>query len=48
MGRKKIYGNTIRQMEVEEITKQCRDCIEDFKDLMDEIHEPTDEDLENI
>ena len=48
MGRKKIYGKTIRQMEVEEIAKQCRDCIEDFKDLMNEIHEPTDEDLENI
>ena len=48
MGRKKIYGKTIRQMEIEEIAKQCRNCIEDFKDLMDEIHEPTDKDLENI
>lgn len=48
MGRKKTYNKTIRQMELGEIVKTCRDCIEDFKDLRDEIREVTDEDLENI
>ena len=48
MGRKKIYGKTIRQMELGEIVKACRDCIEDFKDLRDEIRELNDNDLDKI
>lgn len=48
MGRKKIHGKTIRQMELGEIVKACRDCIENFKDLRDEIREITDTDLTKI
>lgn len=48
MGRKKIYGNTIRQMDLGEILKVCKDCIEDMKVLKDEIRELNDKDLEDI
>jgi len=48
MGHKKIYGKTIRQMELDEIVKQCRDCIENAKNLRDEIRPLNDNDLNNI
>ena len=48
MGRQKNYGKTIRQMELGEIVRECRNCIEDFKRLMDEIRETTYEDLNEI
>lgn len=48
MGRSKKYTKTIRTMELGEIVNVCRDCIEDFKDLRDEIRELNDKDLEEI
>lgn len=45
MDRNKIYHKTIRQMKLNEIVKQCQDCIEEFKNLKDEIREPNDTDI---
>lgn len=48
LGRQKTWGKTIRSMEIWEIVKACQDCIEDFKDLRDEIRELNENDLNKI
>lgn len=48
LGRKNICSKTIRSMEIGEIIKACRDCIEDFKDLRDDIRELNENDLNKI
>ena len=48
MGRSKKYTKTIRTMELGEIVKVCRECIENMKDLRDQIRELNDQDLEEI
>ena len=44
----KCIGRRIRGSEIETIVCLCNKCIEDLKDLMDAIHEPTDEDIDKI
>ena len=44
----KYIGSTIRSMSLEETVHVCIDCIENMKDLKDEIRELNDNDLENI
>ena len=38
----------IRGSEIENIVCLCNKCIEDLKNFMDVIHEPTDEDIDKI
>ncbi len=35
----------IRGSEIETVVNLCNECIEDLKELIDAIHEPTDEDI---
>ena len=44
----KYVGQKIRGSEIETVVHLCNECIEDLKDLMDAIHEPTDADLQKI
>lgn len=44
----KCVGQKIRGSEIETVVHLCNECIEDLKDLMDAIHEPTNADLEKI
>ena len=44
----KYVGQKIRGSEIETVVQLCKECIEDLKYLMNEIHEPTDKDLEKI
>jgi len=39
-------GVNLRGSEIETVVNLCNECIEDLKDFMYAIHEPTDEDLE--
>lgn len=45
MRSKNHYTKTIRTMNLDEIVSMCKECIEDFKHLVSEIHEPTDEEV---
>lgn len=47
MSRNNIHKST-RQMDIVELVKTCRDCLEDMKNLMDEIRETTYEDLKEL
>lgn len=47
MNRNNIRKST-RQMDIVELVKTCRDCLEDMKNLMDEIRETTYEDLKEL
>ena len=38
-------GKKIRGSEIETVINLCNECIEDLKDLMNEIHEPTDNEI---
>ena len=40
--------HNIRGSEIETIVCLCNKCIEDLKNFMDAIHEPTDEDIDKI
>jgi len=44
----KYIGSTIRSMSLEETVHVCVECIENMKDLKDEIRELNDNDLENV
>lgn len=44
----KCVGQKIRGSEIETVVHLCNECIEDLKDLMNLIHEPSDVDLEKI
>ena len=41
-----VYAHVkIRGSKIETVVHLCNECIEDLKDLIDAIHEPTDEDI---
>lgn len=44
----KYQYKSTRQMDLGELVKVCRECIENMKDLMDEIRETTYDDLNDL